>query len=72
MFFFLPTYDKPAIKNNPRIQLHSIFHETVNRNKKPKNFRLNSFSAIQKTVSGVEGSSEGNYFHFYHYFRLYT
>ena len=40
-----------------------IFHKTVNRNKlkvrKFQSHKLGSFSAIKKTVTGVEGGSRG-------------
>ena len=59
MFFFLPNFDKAAIKNNPFMELRSIFYKTVKRNKlKVWEFwsqRFNSFSAIKKTVTSVEG-----------------
>ena len=55
--FFLPTCNKSARKNDPRMQLPSIFHKTVNRNKlkvwKFHNHRISSFSAIKKTVIEV-------------------
>ena len=41
------------------MQLHLIFHKTVNRNKlkvwKSQNRRLSNFPVINKTVTGVEG-----------------
>ena len=58
MKLFLPTSDKSAIKNNPLMQLGSIF-----RNKltvlKFQSHTLNSFSAFKKTITGVEGGEEG-------------
>ena len=61
--FLLPTFDKYAIKNNPIIQLCSIFPEKVHVNKLTvwtfQSHRLNSFSAIKKTVTGMEGAGEG-------------
>ena len=61
--FFLLTSDKSAIKNNPLMQLHSIFHKVVIRNKlkvlKFQSHRLSSFSAIKKTVTRVEVGDGG-------------
>ena len=58
MFVFLTISNKFAIKNNPFLQLHSIFYKTINRNKmkvrRLQSHRLSSFSAIKKTVTGVE------------------
>ena len=58
--FFLHTSHKSAIKNNPRMQLRSISHETVTRNKLKawklfQGNRLSSFSPNKKTVTRVEG-----------------
>ena len=47
MFFFRHICNKFAIRNNPLIQL--IFTKQLN-----KSHRLSSFSAIKKTVTGVE------------------
>ena len=61
--FFLLTSDKSAIKNNPLMQLHSIFHKVVIKNKvkvlKFQRHRLSSFSAIKKTVTRVEVGGGG-------------
>ena len=58
--FFLPSSDKSVIKNDLGMQLHSIFHKIVNRNKlKVRKYqRLASFSVIKKTVTGVGGGSK--------------
>ena len=62
------------MKNNPRIQLHSIFHKTGNRNNmkvlKFQSHRFSSLPAIKKTVNGVEEGEGGSSFYSYHYFRL--
>ena len=56
---FLLTFNKLAIQNNPLMQLHQMFHKTVNKNKlkvsKFQSHRISSFSAIKRTVTGVEG-----------------
>ena len=59
IYFFLPTSNKFAIQNNPFMQLRLICHKIVNKKKlkawKFQSYRLSSFSAITKTVTGVEG-----------------
>ena len=58
MFFFTSS-NKFAIQNNPLLQLLLIFLKTVKKYKlevcKFQIHRLSSFSAIKKTVTGVEG-----------------
>ena len=57
--FFLTTYYKFAIKNNPFMQLRLIICKTVNKNKlkvwKFLSHRLSGFSAVKETVTRVEG-----------------
>ena len=55
---FLPTCNKFLIQSNPLLHLDLIFHKKVNKNKlkilKFQSHRLSSFSAIEKTITGVE------------------
>ena len=56
--FFLPNSNKSPIQNNSLIQLPSFFHKTLiktNWKSKIQSQRLSSFSALKKTVTGVEG-----------------
>ena len=59
MFFLLSHFQQISKKTNPLMQLRLVFHKAINKNKlnvwKFRNHRLSSFSAINKTVTGVEG-----------------
>ena len=59
--FFLPTFNKFAIQNNPLTKLCLIFHRAVNKNKlkawKFQSHRLSSFLAIKEIVTRVEGGA---------------
>ena len=56
--WLLPASNKFTIQNNPLMQLGLIFHQTGNKKKlkvwKFQSHSLNSFSAIKKTVTGME------------------
>ena len=67
----ISTCYQSAMKYNPRLQLHSIFQKTGNRNKLKvlivigivtiQSHRLSSFSTIKKTVTGVEEGGGGQF-----------
>ena len=45
---FLPTSHKSAIKNNPRMQLQSIFYKKVERNKVKGKFQSHELVVFQE------------------------